>query len=193
MTYYLSVLTFFLAYFIEPGGKSHVFKTLTSLNHFIKMFYIIAMQHLTVCPGGTNFTLALNQMKNANFTCECTAGIACTPPFWSLTNEGVIIVTSESSGDEGKFAERGITYSSSSTTAFITIPDTVENNNTIISCGALLFGGNEFSNPRVKLIIIGESELTKSSSQLPQATAWGDLFIFEIAVLLILFRSPSSS
>ena len=130
------------------------------------------MQDLIIQPEGT-ISIPLNQMNAANFTCECTLGIACSPPYWILSNEGVIIITSENSGDEDSFAERGITYSSSSTTAFITIPDTVKNNNTMISCGAFLFGGNEFSHPPVQLIIIGESELTRSSSQLPQATAWG--------------------
>ena len=44
------------------------------------------------------------------------------------------------------FAQRGITYSSPTTiTAVINIPDTVENNNTKISCAAFLLGGTEFS------------------------------------------------
>ena len=137
------------------------------------------MQDLIVRPDGT-ISIPLNQMNAANFTCECTLGIACSPPFWSLDNEGVIITNMENSNDEDSFAERGITYSSSSTTAFITIRDTVKNNNTMISCGVFLFGGNEFSHPPVKLIIIGESELTRSSSQLPQAIARGDLFIFKL-------------
>ena len=117
------------------------------------------MQDLIVRPDGT-ISIPLNQMNAANFTCECTLGIACGQPFWNLENEGVSITTMENSGDEERFAERGITYSISSTTAIITIPDTVENNNTMISCGAFLSGSTEFSRPPVELIIIGESELT---------------------------------
>ena len=136
------------------------------------------MQDLIVRPSGT-ISIPLNQMNAANFTCECTLdNNACSPPFWSLVNEGVTITTSESSGDEDSFAERGITYSCSSTTAFITIPDTVENNNTMISCGAFLFGGNEFSRPPVELIIIGESKLTRSSSQLYHRRQHGVIYSF---------------
>ena len=53
-------------------------------------------------------------------------------------------------------AERGITYSSSINSAIISIPDRVENNNTMLSCAGFLFGGTEFSEP-IMLIIIGES------------------------------------
>ena len=119
------------------------------------------MQDLIIRPVG-KISIPLNQMNAANFTCECILGIGCSPPFWSLVNhEGVTITTMENSNDEDSFAERGITYSSSSTEAFITIPATVENNDTMISCGAFL-SGTEFSDP-AELIVIGESELTRSS------------------------------
>jgi hypothetical protein len=121
-------------------------------------------------------------MENANFTCECTLGIDCTQPYWSLENEGITIITAENNDkDKVRFAERGINYTSTSaSTTFITIPDRVENNNTLISCAAVLFGGVEFSNPQVKLIIIGESTCN-------------NYYCNSLIILLILFRSPSTS
>ena len=114
------------------------------------------MQDLIIQPAST-VTLALNQMVNATFNCECTVDDACSQPYWSLENEGNTITTTDNN-DKDSFAQRGITYSSPSTiTAVINIPDTVENNNTKISCAAFLFGGTEFSTA-VELIIIGESE-----------------------------------
>ena len=100
-------------------------------------------------------------MTNATFNCvtECTHGAsACGQPFWSLrlVNEGRIITTSDSH-DEVIFAQRGITYSIAATSAVISIPDRAENNNTLISCGAFVFGSTEFSEA-VGLIIIGKSE-----------------------------------
>ena len=50
-------------------------------------------------------------------------------------------------------------FSSSSTSAVISIPDTMENNNTQIWCAAFLFGGIEFSDPPVRVTIIGEIKL----------------------------------
>ena len=108
----------------------------------------------TVQPGDT--TLPLNQMSNATFHCTCNE---CTsPPVWSLENGGRYFIT-DNDGDRMILAERGITYSSSGTSAVISIPDTAENNNTMISCAAFLFGGSEFSYP-VKLTIIGEPQNT---------------------------------
>ena len=101
--------------------------------------------------------LALNQTTRANFSCNCTHGDLCGQPFWSLENEGSTFVTNNNN-DLETFTQRGITFSSAAATAVISIPDTVENNNTLISCGAFLFGGNEFNEPPVELIIIGESE-----------------------------------
>ena len=110
-------------------------------------------------PEGT-VALPLNQRRNATINCECTAGSECSQPYWSLETNGATITT-EDDRDTHKFAERGITYSNSSdsTTTFISIPDTVVNNNTLISCAALLYGGTEFSK-QVELIIIGESNIT---------------------------------
>ena len=113
------------------------------------------MQDLIVQPEGT-ISLALNRMNNASFTCECTVGDDCQP-YWSLDNDGVTITTTDNS-DKESLVERGITFGSGSTTAFITIPDTEVNNNTLISCAAFLMGGTEFSDPPVELIIIGESQ-----------------------------------
>jgi hypothetical protein len=114
------------------------------------------MQHNNVQPEGTT-TLALNQMINANFTCECITD-GCSQPYWSLENEGKSITTDEP-GDKDSLAECGITYGSTGdSTTFITIPDRVENNNTMISCVVIINGGTEFSEPPVELIIIGESE-----------------------------------
>ena len=100
--------------------------------------------------------LALNQMTNATFNCECTVDDACGQPFWSIENEGNTFVTNYRNHLE-TIAQRGITFSSANTTAVISIPDTAENNNTLISCGAFLFGGNDFS-ASVEVLIIGESE-----------------------------------
>lgn len=105
-----------------------------------------------VQPGNT--TLALNQMSNATFHCVCDE---CeTPPHWSLANEGQLLST-DSDSDRTTLAQRGITYSRSGTSAMISIPDTVENNNTRISCVGFISGGTDFSN-QVEVIIIGESE-----------------------------------
>ena len=104
-----------------------------------------------VQPGDT--TLPLNQMSNATFHCTCNE---CTsPPFWSLENRGIHLITDEES-DRKILDGRGITYSSSGTSAVISIPDTVENNNTMISCAAFLSGGRDFSDPPVKLTIVGK-------------------------------------
>ena len=98
-------------------------------------------------------------MSNITFQCTCIAVDACTsPPFWSLQNGGRYFVTNDND-DAAILAERGITYSSRGTSAVITIPDTVENNNTLIFCAGLISGGVEFSDPPVKLIIIGNSIL----------------------------------
>ena len=43
------------------------------------------------------------------------------------------------------FIQRGIIFSSAATTTVVSIPDTVENKNALISCAALLFGITEFS------------------------------------------------
>ena len=99
--------------------------------------------------------LALNQMSNATFHCTCDE---CTtsPPYWSLENEGILFIT-ENDIDRVNLTQRGIAYSSSDTSAVISIPDTVENNNTHISCAALLYGGVEFSDS-VKVTVTGESD-----------------------------------
>ena len=106
-----------------------------------------------VQPGDT--ILMLNQMSNATFHCSCDE--CTTPPYWSLENGGSHFDT-DSNSDRILLAERGIIYSSSGTSAVINIPDTVENNNTIIFCAAFLFGGTEFSDPPVRVTIIGEFE-----------------------------------
>ena len=111
-------------------------------------------EDLVIRPADT-VTLALNQMTNVTFNCECTLGVACGEPFWSLEIEGKIITT-EDSRDEDTLDQRGITFSSTATTAVISIPDTVENNKTLISCAAFI-GGIVFS-AAVEVIIIGESE-----------------------------------
>ena len=99
--------------------------------------------------------LTLNQMSNATFHCSCDE---CTsPPYWSLEIEGISFIT-ESGDDRIILAERGITHYSSGTSAVITIPDTGENNNTMIRCVSFLYGGAEFSDPPVIVTIIGKSE-----------------------------------
>ena len=95
-------------------------------------------------------------MTNATFSCECTHGDLCGQLFWSLENEGSTFATSDYN-DLETFTQRGITFSSTATTAVISIPDRVENN-TLVSCAAIVLGGIEFSDPPVRLIIIGESE-----------------------------------
>ena len=106
-----------------------------------------------VQPGDT--ILILNQMSNATFHCSCDE---CTsPPYWSLENGGRYLTTVDNS-DRMILAERGILFSSSGTSAIISIPDTVENNNTIISCASFNFGSAEFSDPPFIVTIIGESK-----------------------------------
>ena len=96
-------------------------------------------------------------MSNATFHCTC---VECTydssSPGWSLENEGRFLNTD----DRIMLAQRGIMFSSSSTSAVISIPDTVENNNTWIVCAAFLFGSIEFSGPPVKVTTIGEIEFS---------------------------------
>lgn len=104
-----------------------------------------------VQPGNT--TLPLNQMSNATFYCTCDACILSL--LWSLENEGRYFITDDGN-DRGILAERGIIYSSTDTSAVISIPDTMENNNTLIRCAAFHSGSNEYSDPPVELIIIGE-------------------------------------
>ena len=110
-----------------------------------------------VRPEGT-ISLPLNQTNNASFTCECIVSDdhECQI-FWSLANKGVSLSTLDDD-DKVTLFERGITCSRNGTTAFITIPDTEENNNTMISCLVLFSGGTYFSDSPVTLIIIGESE-----------------------------------
>ena len=60
---------------------------------------IIAMQNLIVQPEGT-VTLALNQMRNATFNCECTARDTCGQPFWSPENEEKTITTDDSHNED---------------------------------------------------------------------------------------------
>ena len=142
---------------IKPSGMS-----LIPCNnmHAIKKIccpFTLAMQLLEVQPADT--TLLLNQMSNATFHCTCAECASdSSPPGWSLENEGRNLNTDDVD-DRMMLAQRGITFSSSSTSAVISIPDTVENNNTQISCTAFLFGGREFSDPPVRVIIIGEIKL----------------------------------
>ena len=118
------------------------------------------MQNLIIRPADT-VTLALNQMRSATFSCECTLGdeLCSSEPYWGLENDGNLISTNYKDDIE-IFAQRGITYSCSNinrTIAVISIPDTVENNNTLIFCAVFIFGATEFS-AAVELLIIGESE-----------------------------------
>ena len=70
-------------------------------------------------------------------------GYCTSPPFWSLENGGRYLTTFDDD-DTIILAERGITYSSSDTSAVISIPATAKNNNTLISCAGFIFGGTEF-------------------------------------------------
>ena len=111
----------------------------------------LATQILTVQPGDT--VIALNRMSNATFQCtrpECT-----TAPYWTMESQGRHIATNDDR-DEAILAQRGITYSSSSNTTDISIPDKTDNNNTLLQCAVFLFGDTEISDP-VTLTIIGES------------------------------------
>ena len=116
-----------------------------------------ASNYFAVEPESDDTILALNQMINATFRCTCIAGDACTiPPFWSIENGGRYFTTNDDD-DAIILAERGITYGSSGTSAVISIPATAKNNNTLIFCAGLISGGIEFSDPPIKLIIIGKS------------------------------------
>jgi hypothetical protein len=108
---------------------------------------------LEIQPGDT--TLLQNQMSNATFHCTCVDCEFGSPPHWSLENEGTFVNT-EDEDDRVILIQRGIMFSSSSTSAVISIPDTVENNNTQIWCTAFLFGSVEFSDPSVTVTIIGD-------------------------------------
>ena len=129
----------------------------------------------TVQPGDT--ILALNQMSNATFHCTCNECI--TPPYWSLENAGRHLFT-DNDNDRLILVQRGITYSSGATSAVISIPDTVENNNTIILCDAFITGSTEFSNPPVRVTIIGESDQNIK-------------YLQDHNPLLMTFRTPSTS
>ena len=153
------LLLMLLSAFIKPGGKllsycMYVATTTESVHNDVVILFIATI-YFTVQPGDT--ILALDQMSNVTFQCTCIAGDECTsPPFWSLENGGRHFVTNDND-DAVILAERGITYSSSGTSAFITIPDTMENDDTQIFCAGLISGGIEFSDPPVKLTIIGNS------------------------------------
>ena len=108
---------------------------------------------LTIKQGDT--TLPVNQMRNAIFNCTCEMSQCNSPLFWSLKNGDKHLITNEEN-DANILAQRGITFSSSATSAVISIPDTVENNNTVIFCGVLHSGNNVFSETGVTLIIIGK-------------------------------------
>ena len=71
-----------------------------------------------------------------------------------MENQGRHLATNDDD-DKVILAQRGIIFSSSANSIVISIPDRVENNNTIIMCGGF-FGSTEFSDP-VTLTIIGES------------------------------------
>ena len=111
----------------------------------------LATQFFIVQPGNT--IIALNQMSNATFQCTCPN--CTTLPYWTMENQGRYLATNDDV-EEVILAERGITYSSSAKSAVISIPVTVENNNTLLVCAAFLFGGTEFSE-QVTLTIIGKS------------------------------------
>ena len=112
---------------------------------------------LEIQPGDT--TLFLNHTINATFHCTCVeCAFDSSPPGWSLKNEGITFNTDDEN-DRMMLAQRGIIFSSSSASAVISIPDTVENNNTLISCFAFLFGSREFSEQVRVTIIIGEIKL----------------------------------
>ena len=72
-----------------------------------------------------------------------------------MENQGRHLSTNDNT-DKVILDQQGITYSSSATSAVISIPDKTDNNNTLLQCAAFLFGGTEFSDP-VTLTIIGES------------------------------------
>ena len=137
------------------------------------------MQLFEVQPSDT--TLLLNQMSNATFHCTCVdCASYSSPPGWSLQNEDIILNT-HFEDDKMMLAQQGIVFSSSSTSAVISIPDTVENNNTLIWCFAFLFGANEFSDQPVRVTIIGEIKLDYHR--------W---WVYNSG-LLSPFRSPSTS
>jgi hypothetical protein len=111
--------------------------------------------YFTVQPG--DVTLELNEMSNATFNCTCDACII-RPLFWTLENEaGTLQLATNNMSDQAMLDQRGISYSSTITTAVITIPSTVENNNTQIRCAGILNPAeiDEFSYP-FTLTIIGE-------------------------------------
>ena len=110
---------------------------------------------LMVQPNDT--ILLLNQMSNAPFNCICNDTKEGQCPIslsWTIQNNGKHLST-EDSDDRMILNQRGITYSSTSPSAVISIPDTVENNDTMIFCGGISSGETFFSNI-VKLTIVGK-------------------------------------
>ena len=68
-----------------------------------------------------------------------------------VVNEHMVIyVVTSFDNDSEIFTQQGVTFSSAATTAVVSIPDTVENNNALISCAALLFGITEFSDVAIQ-------------------------------------------
>lgn len=107
----------------------------------------------TVQPGDT--ILPLNQMSNVTFYCTCDECDLGTPPFWTVEHDGTYFDTTAAS-DGMSLSQRGITYGSSGNSAVISIPNRIENNNTMVWCAAFISGLNQFSEP-VKVTIIGRS------------------------------------
>ena len=105
-----------------------------------------------VQPG--DITLALNQMSNATFNCSCPGCDPEQPPYWTLEIDGDDFDITDPS-DRPRLALRGISFNLSGLPVVISIPDRIENNNTMVMCAAFL-GGIEFSDP-VKVTIIGRS------------------------------------
>ena len=96
----------------------------------------------------------LNKMNNVTFHCTCSECDPDIPPYWTLANNGNHLDTSNS-GDRIILAQQGITFNSSGTSGSISIPDTIEHNNTEVMCAAFM-GGTEFSES-VTVTIIGKT------------------------------------
>lgn len=95
--------------------------------------FLLAPAYFTVEPG--DVTLELTEMSNATFNCICSICII-RPLFWMLENEAGTLATNNMN-DQAMLNQRGISYSSTITSTVITIPGTVENNNTQIRCAGI--------------------------------------------------------
>ena len=116
------------------------------LNYNKKVVFLISAR-LPVNFEPRDTITALNQTSNATFHCTCTECNLTAPLYWILLRPHFEERFYDTNSNGTILSQRGITYSSSDSSAIITIPDRIENNNTILWCAAFLpEGGSDLSN-----------------------------------------------